>query len=150
MRIREPQCSGYRLSCLQCGNPSLLSSWQYPQAESIPSGSVWGQEGWLPNCCLEGEGRLGIACLLPWTFQTSSLFSVPPSLLLLFKALVLPVPEAFQDSARHFHQCPLQPSLPTCSFSSLVRYLPLLLFVFIYYGLGFQLPPNFFQDISGS
>lgn len=42
MRIRESQCSGYRLSCLQCGNPSLPSSWQYPQAERIPSGSVWG------------------------------------------------------------------------------------------------------------
>ena len=143
MRIREPQDSGCSTPLLSCGNPCLPSGRKNP---------VWFSAGWggAAPWLLTGRGAgLGIAWLLLRIFQSSSLFSVPLSLLL-FKKLVLPLPEVFQDSARHFHQCPLQP-LPNMQFLFLDK-LPflILLFVFKYYDLEFWLPPAFFQDISAS
>lgn len=84
-------------------------------------------------------------------FFNQTLFSVPASLLL-FRAFILSIPEAFKDFAKHICQHTLQHSPQHTQqfvFSDKLFAIPPLIFffVFIYYGLGFQLTPTFFQDI---
>ena len=74
--------------------------------------------------------------MAPSTDFSKKLFAVPLSRLL-FKEPVLPLPEVFQDSARHFHQALWNP-LPNMQFlfSGKLPFL-ILLFVFKYYDLEF-------------